>query len=269
MQIDRLDLLRKLDLPELLHIGAILTAAWLLASSVRWLIRGMAESFPPQFRLPTLRVIPLARLAIFVTALVLVVPILIEPSLRNVLAMVAAVGLVIAFVLKDYASSLVAGLVTILENAYQPGDWVEIDGVYGEVKLIGLRAVHIVTSDDNEVMIPHYQLWSKKIANATSGRRSLMCVVNFYLHADHDGHAVKSALEHVAETSTYREPDSKIFVMAQETPSGTHFKIKATVHESREQFKFVSDLTLRGKDALRAMNVTFAQAVVAAPSGKK
>jgi small-conductance mechanosensitive channel len=32
-------------------------------------------------------------------------------------------------------------VVTILENVYQPGDWIEMDGVYGEVKLISLRAV--------------------------------------------------------------------------------------------------------------------------------
>ena len=37
------------------------------------------------------------------------------------------------------------GVVTILENTYQPGDWIEVDGTYGEVKAIGLRAVHLVT----------------------------------------------------------------------------------------------------------------------------
>lgn len=272
MQIDslnHLELLRKLNTSDLLYITGIVMVAWLLATSVRWLMRLLAESLPPKFRLPTLRVIPLARLTIFMTALVMVVPIVIEPSLNNVIAMLAGVSFVIAFVLKDYASSLVAGLVTILENAYQPGDWIEIDGVYGEVKLIGLRAVHIVTSDDNEVMIPHYQFWAKKISNATSGSKSLMCVANFYLNPNHDGQAVKSMLEKIVETSSYREPDSKISVLAEEQPWGTHFKVKGYVHESREQFKFTTDLTLRGKDALRAMNVQFVQAVPSVALGKK
>ena len=89
------------------------------------------------------------------------------------------VPIVIAFVLKDYASSLVAGLVTVLENTYQPGDWVEIDGVYGEVKLIGVRAVHLITAEDNEVIIPHYRFWSKPIFNSTNGSHSLLCVADF------------------------------------------------------------------------------------------
>lgn len=267
--LNHLELLRKLAPSDLLDIAGIVVAAWLLAASARWLMRRLAESLPPRFRLPALRVIPLARLAIFTTAFVMVVPIVIEPSMGNVIALLAGVSLVIAFVLKDYASSLVAGLFTILENPYQPGDWIEMDGVYGEVKLISLRAVHIVTPDDDEVMIPHYRFWSKKISNSTSGSRSLMCVANFYLNPNHDGQAVKLALENIAQTSAYREPDSQISVAVQEMPWGTHFKIKAYVHESREQFKFITDLTLRGKDALRAMNVPFAQAVPSVSLEKK
>lgn len=267
--LNHLELLRKLDTSDLLNIVGIAVAAWLLAASARWLMRWVAESLSPKFRLPILRFIPLARLAVFMTAVVMVVPIVIEPSLRNVIAMLAGVGLMIAFVLKDYASSLVAGLVTILENPYQPGDWIEMDGVYGEVKLISLRAVHIVTAEDDEVMIPHYRFWSKKISNSTNGSRSMMCVANFYLNPDHDGHAVKSALENIAQTSSYLEPGSTISVAAQDMPWGTHFKIKAYVHEGREQFKFVTDLTLRGKDALRAMNVPFAQAVPSVSYEKK
>jgi len=48
----------------------------------------------------------------------------------------------------------VAGLVTVLENTYQPGDWIEVDGAYGEVKSMAGRAIHLVTADDTEVIIP-------------------------------------------------------------------------------------------------------------------
>ena len=99
----------------------------------------VAEKLPPHLRLTILRVSPLARLLIDVAAIAVVVTILVEPTFQNIVALVASVGLVLAFALKDYGSSLVAGLVTILENTYQPGDWIEVDGTYGEVKAIGLR----------------------------------------------------------------------------------------------------------------------------------
>jgi len=170
------------------------------------------------------------------------------------------VGLALAFVLKDYASSLVAGVVTVLEGPYQPGDWIKVDGTYGEVKLIGVRAVHIVTAYDNEVIIPHSRLLSKSISNATSGSHSVLCVTDFYLHPDHDGEAVRRCLAQVGETSSYLMPKTQVSVVVQEKPWGTHYKLKAYVKESREQFDFVTDLTLRGKEALRVMNLRFAQA---------
>ena len=262
-----LGFLRKLDSSDVVLVVAMLVLAWLLAAAVRWALRHAAERVRPRLRLPILRIVPLARLAIGVGALVAIVPILVEPSFQNVVALLASVGLAVAFALKDYASSLAAGLVTVLENTYQPGDWIEMDGVYGEVKFIGARAVHLVTAYDNEVIIPHYQIWSKKISNATSGSRSLLCVADFYLHPEHDGATVQRRLEEIGETSSWRKPETKVSVVAQEKPWGTHYKLKAYVKESREQFDFITDLTLRGKDALRAMSIQFAQ-VPYAKAGK-
>jgi small conductance mechanosensitive channel len=123
-----------------------------------------------------------------------------------------------------------------------------------------VRAVHIVTADDNEVIIPHSRLWSSSISNATSGDRSVLCVADFYLHPDHDAEAARRRLAQVGETRAYLKPETQVSVVMQERPWGTHYKLKAYVKESREQFNFVTDLTVRGKEALRAMNLRFAQA---------
>lgn len=140
-------------------------------------------------RLYHLDLTPILRLVVRIGAALAIVPILIEPAFRNVIALVASVGLALAFAYKDYGSSLVAVLVTVLENTYQPGDWIEVDGAYGEVKSTKARAVHLVTPDDTEVIVPHSRLWSTGVFNATSGNRSLLCVANFYLHPDHDAAA--------------------------------------------------------------------------------
>src|SRR5208283_346911 len=65
-------------------------------------------------------------------------------------------------------SSVVAGFVTVMENTFQPGDWIELDGSYGEVKSMAGRAVHLVTTDDTEVIIPLSRTWSAKVLNSTS-----------------------------------------------------------------------------------------------------
>jgi small-conductance mechanosensitive channel len=120
--------------------------------------------------------------------------------------------------------------------------------------------VHIVTADDTAVIIPHSRLWSSSVHNASGGQRSILCVTNFYLRADHDGASVRRALCETGETSGFRKPKTPVKVMAAEMPWGTRYKIKAYVAESREQFAMITDLTIRGKERLRAMGVAFAQA---------
>jgi small-conductance mechanosensitive channel len=252
--------LRELTWGHVLLIIVVLVGSQLLILAVRWSMRRAAESAPSHRRLLILRASPIARLLIGLTAVAIIVPILVEPNFEDVVALVAAVGLALAFGLKDYVSCLAAGVVTILENTYQPGDWIELDGTYGEVKMIGTRAVHIVTADDTKVVIPHARLWSTSLFNASGGKRSLLCVTDFYLHADHDGAAVRQALAEIGDACSFRKPDTPVTIVAAETPWATRYKIKAYVAESREQFAMITDLTIRGKERLRTMGIAFAQA---------
>ena len=256
-------IVRKLTWEEVLVLVGVLVAAWLAAALLRWLIRQLAERTPARLRLMTLRLLPLSRLAIGLAAVVIIVPRLIEPKFQNVIALVASLGVAFAFAFKDYASCLLAGLVTVLENTYQPGDWIEVDGTYGEVKSIGLRAVRLVTPDDTEVSVPHLRLWSASIFNASSGSRSLLCVAEFYLDPEHEASVVRARLTEVARQSAYWKPESPIVVIVLEKPWGTHYRLKAYVKESREQFLFITDLTVRGKEALRVLGVRCAHATYA------
>lgn len=254
-----LGIFRKLTWQDMLLVLAVLLLAHVLVTLVRSSFRKLAERVPSR-RLAILRLTPVLLLTLRIGAAIVIVPILIEPTFHNVIALVASVGLALAFAFKDYGSSLVAGLVTVLENTYQPGDWIEVDGAYGEVKSINARAVHLVTPDETEVIIPHSRLWTTSIFNATGGNRSLLCVANFYLHPDHDAAAVRRRFGEVANSSSFRKPETPVVVIASEKPWGTHYRVKAYVKESREQFLLMTDLTIRGKEALRNMEVRFAQA---------
>lgn len=256
----KLSFLRELTWEHVLLVLAVLIGCRLLVMAVRWIVHRAAESAPSHRRLLILRLAPIARLLVWIAGIAIIVPILIEPTFENVVALVATIGLTLAFSLKDFMSNMIAGIVTILENSYQPGDWIEVDGAYGEVTAINSRAVHIVTADDTEVIISHARIWSANLFNASGGKRSLLCVTNFYLQADHDGAAVRQALVETGLSSSYRKLETPVKVMAAEAPWGTRYKIKAYVTDSREQFAMITDLTIRGKERLRALNVGFAQA---------
>ena len=156
-------ILNRLELFDVFLIVALLVGARVASFLLRWIIRHLAETAPSRWRLTILKLMPMARLFVVFVALAIIVPIVIQPTFQNVVTLVAAVGLALAFALKDFASSVIAGLVTVVEGLYQPGDWIEVDGAYGEVTVVGLRALRLVTLDDTEVIIPHTKLWSSSI----------------------------------------------------------------------------------------------------------
>jgi small conductance mechanosensitive channel len=247
-------------------IGLILVGTWLAILIVRKLLPYLAERGPSQLRLYLLGGVPVIRMLLLVMATLWVIPIIFNITFQNFLVISGAMGVAIGFAFKDYASSLIAGIVAIFERPYSPGDWVEIDGDYGEVRSVGMRAIEICTPADNVIHVPHDKIWKSNISNANGGAHTLMCVASFYVAPDHDSAKVRAALRDVAMTSAYLEYDKPVLVMLTQTPLGTHYKLKAYPFDLRDQFEFVSDLTIRGKRALADAGAAEAQAL-STPAG--
>ncbi|MGQ7287805.1 mechanosensitive ion channel family protein [Vreelandella venusta] len=249
-------LFNDIDSQALITLGVILASTVLLIIVSQRGLNWLANRLHGQVRFRVFALVPLTRLLILITALAVAVPIVIEPSLRNMVTLLGAIGLAIGFALKDYVSSLIAGVVSAVELPYRPGDWVNIEGTYGEVKHVGMRTVEIVTPDDDLVAVPHLKLWDSAIYNANNGDVSLQCVASFYLHPEHEAGWVRKALRDVALTSAYLKFDKPIIVVAEEKPWGTHYRIRAYPVDPRQQFLFITDLTVRGKQVLSAAGVT-------------
>ena len=236
-----------------LKIALIVTTTAVAIFAIRRLLPFLAERGPNQLRLILLGAVPILRLALLVVAVLWVIPIVFNVTFQNFLVITGAASLAIGFAFKDYVSSLIAGIVAIFERPYRPGDWVELGGDYGEVISVGLRAVRLNTPDGNVVTAPHDTLWRSNISNSNDGSRTLMCVADFYVAPDHEAQVVRAALHDVALTSAYLEYGEPIVVVLSETPWGTHYKLRAYPFDMRDQFLFISDMTVRGKAAIAAL----------------
>ena len=240
--------LQDISIPKIALI--VLTTAALIYL-VRKLLPYLAERGPNQLRLYLLGAVPIARLLLLTVAVLWVIPIIFNITFQNFLVIAGAASVAIGFAFKDYASSLIAGIVAVFERPYRPGDWVEIAGDYGEVVNVGLRSLTLRTPADNMVTVPHLKLWDSNVSNANDGARTLMAVADFWVAPDHDAARAQSALRDVALTSAFLNYDKPVLVVLAESPWGTHYKLKAYPFDMRDQFRFVSDLTARGKLALR------------------
>lgn len=231
-------------------IGLVVLVAWLAIYLATKIIPFLAERGPSQLRLYLLACVPMLRLVIIVMTALWVVDIIFDVTFQNFLVFAGAASVAFGFAFKDYLSSLIAGIVALFERPYRAGDWVEIEGDYGEVRSVGMRAVQLVTAADNVITVPHDRIWTNNISNANDGARTLMCIAEFYLTPSHDAEAIRAALQDVALTSAYLEYAKPVTVMLTQTPYGTHYKLKAYPFEMRDQFAFISDMVVRGKRAI-------------------
>ncbi|WP_107851738.1 mechanosensitive ion channel family protein [Oceanimonas marisflavi] len=259
-------LFRRMTPAMLAEVAVVLAVAVLLAWLIQTLLPWLAGRLHGRRRHWVLALIPTLRILVVAVAIGWIVTLLIEPSLRNMVAILGAVGLALGFALKDYVSSLFAGVVAAYERPYRPGDWIEVDGCYGEVRRIGLRALTMVTPDDTVVLVPHLKLWTELIRNANNGGASLLCVASFYLAPEHDAHGVRRVLHDVALSSPFIKLSRPVVVVMEDHPWGSRYRIKAYPMDPRQQFQFVTDLTARGKAALQSMPVQFAQVEAMASS---
>ncbi|MBW0146996.1 mechanosensitive ion channel family protein [Marinobacter arenosus] len=241
-------------------VVVVISAGVILA--VQKLLPTLAARLSGKPRLYLLALVPLLRLVIIVVTIVMVVPILVEPSFQNMVAIFGALGLVLGFAFKDYVNSLIAGVVTLYEMPYRLGDWIEVDGHYGEVRSIGARAAKIVTPDASVVIIPHNTLWNAILANGNDGTDNLMCVAEFHLEPHHDVQRVLDLLRDVAFTSPYTRTWQPVVAVVVNEAWGMRYRLKAYPLEPKEQFRFVSDLTARGAGVLAREGVGFVSAPV-------
>jgi small-conductance mechanosensitive channel len=245
---------------------AVLAGGIALAVVLKWLIPRIAERLPDRYRLWILPSEPILRAILVLFILAYIVPLFIYPTPQNLLAVSGAMAVALGFAFKDYVSSLIAGVVVLYERPYRNGDWVKIEETYGEVRSLDLRTIQIVTPDDTVVAMPHSKIWTTAIYNANAGERELMCVADFYLDPDHDGQVVQQKLKDVALASPYLQIHKSVIVVAAEQPWGTHYRLKAYPIDGRDQFLFITDLTLRGKAMLRRLGVSAATTAVAQPA---
>jgi small-conductance mechanosensitive channel len=76
-----------------------------------------------------------------------------------------ALGVGIGFGLQNIVNNLISGMILAAERPIHIGDMIEIPGVSGRVKDIGLRATVIGTWDGADVVVPNGDLLSSKLTN--------------------------------------------------------------------------------------------------------
>lgn len=168
------------------------------------------------------------------------------------------------FAMKDMASSIVSGILILIDRPFQVGDRVQFGETYGEVKEIGLRVVRIATLDDNEVSIPNNKFLTDVVSCGNSGALDMMVVVKFYISISEDFDLARQIAYEACVTSRYVYLPKPVQVELKDAVEGNHYittlTCKANVIDVRYEEAFVTDITQRVKRAFRENKIVYPHA---------
>ena len=118
-------------------------------------------------------VLDLARLLVVLIASAVVASEIWGVDLGSMLTALGVGSVVLGLALQDTVSGLFAGLSLLSGRHFKEGDWIEADGIEGQIVHVSWRTVTVETLDDERlVVIPNSSLASTKFTVLTTATRS-------------------------------------------------------------------------------------------------
>lgn len=103
----------------------------------------------------------------------------------TLLAGLGIAGLVVGFALQDSISNLFAGFAILANRPYDLDDIVEVAGVIGTVRAMGLWTTTVMRFDGRRLLVPNRNIWGSSIENwSVEKRRRVECVARVGYEAD-------------------------------------------------------------------------------------
>ncbi len=84
-----------------------------------------------------------------------------------VLGLSAVIGMILGFGLQDTMTNIFSGLWIAMLKPFEIGDYVEVNGISGTLKSVGIMSTTLITPDNKFILIPNKLIWGAPIINYT------------------------------------------------------------------------------------------------------
>lgn len=169
---------------------------------ISWVVRTLLETkFYPQKNIEKGAGISI-NLLIYYSFIILAITLsigILGISFQNLLVVIGALGVGIGFGLQNIVNNFASGLILLFERSIKVGDIVVINGTWGSVKHMGLRATIVQTFANAEMIVPNSDLVASTVNNWTMTNRKTRFTVSVGVAYGSDPEKVKEVLLDIAK----------------------------------------------------------------------
>jgi potassium-dependent mechanosensitive channel len=180
-------------------------------------------------------------------------------DLTKITILAGAFSVGIGFGLQNVINNFVSGLILLFERPIKIGDMIEVSGIAGEVRRIGIRASVIRTADGSEVIVPNGSLISSNVTNWTFSDVLRAIEVSVNVVGGADPQRVFELLKSTAagHPGVAKEPSPQVYVV-NFTAGTITFQLRVWTDQYHEWAQLRSDLSVAVNDALAREKIAIA-----------
>jgi small-conductance mechanosensitive channel len=178
---------------------------------------------------------------------------------QMMLALGGTIAVTLGIAFKDLATSVVAGVIILIDKPFSVGDRIRFGEHYGEVVDIGLRTVRLVTLEDCLVTVPNSRFLTDPVKSSNVGKLDMLMQMDFYIGADQPVAPAKAIVAAALTSCRYAYLAEPWTVIVQQVIEGEYFavRLRAKVHvlDVRYEEELVSDVNERVLEGFRRAGI--------------
>ncbi len=178
----------------------------------------------------------LVRLLIGAIFLLVFLRYVLKLNLATILTPSAILTAIIGLSMQDTLGNLIAGLIIQLEKPFAVNDWIEIDGLKGQVREINWRSTKIETVDQLYVIVPNNKISSQKIINYSQPTSTVKQFLDIGVSYDVPPVKVKRAIRDILKANPHiTDRDSIAVLLRQYGDSCINYQIVYTIDDTSQE----------------------------------
>jgi small conductance mechanosensitive channel len=176
-------------------------------------------------------------------------------NITPLFAMIGGASFILAFAFQDTLGNLASGLMIMINQPFDEGDYVLVGGVGGTVKSVSIVATTVTTGDNQVIVIPNKNVWGNVITNVNASDTRRVDLIFGIAYEDSISEALAILERVVAEhPATLDEPEPTIR-MHQLADSSVNFICRPWV-KTKDYWTVYWDLTQQMKEAFDAAGIS-------------
>jgi small-conductance mechanosensitive channel len=163
---------------------------------------------------------------------------------QQIALVASALSVGIGFGLQQIVQNFVSGVIVLIERPIKVGDWINVDGVDGDVRRIRVRATEIQTFDRATVIVPNSDLITKLVTSRTHGERAARIHLQISIASPDDAEKAQALILEIAGANpkVLKEPQPLVLINSLAAAGAVNFDVYLYVESARDGLRAKSEV---------------------------